>query len=190
MESSKRLYTVIFIVALLGITSVQAANVETPLPANTYITKDGLDWVWAYPYNNGHANFDLSYQSQFGWRLPTEQELANAPLATEFIFAGANVPLGGSDPVSGASFHVSNPALDGAAACATPYFSNGSWNHCDWGDADEGVWYGQDGALDWAEQLLVRGEMSNQAVPTLSTFGIALMVLALFGFAATRYRKV
>lgn len=190
MTSVIKMCTAIVMGAMLSITSVQAANVETPLPDNTYISKNGLDWVWAYPYNNGHANFDLAYQSQFGWRIPTAQELAQAPSATDFIFVGANVPLGGTDPLSGASFQVANAALDGAAACATPYFSNGTWNHCDWGDGNNDLWWGLPDVPSYSEQLLVRGALQEDSVPSMTTLGLVLMGLILFGIAATRFRKV
>src|ERR1700730_4241731 len=101
-----------FAVAIIGaLASVpsKAAFVETPLPSNTYIDFDGLDWAWAYPAPASYPGFDLSYQSQFGWRLPPAAELAGAPGAINFLFAGANVPFSGTgiaahDPVSGAYF--------------------------------------------------------------------------------------
>src|SRR4029077_19517527 len=88
--------------------AANAALIQTPLPANTFISFSGLDWAWAYPLSSASPGFDISFQSGFGWRLPTLAELASAPDATDFIFPGANVPLGGSDPVSGASFLFTN----------------------------------------------------------------------------------
>lgn len=189
MTQKIRICLVLIASILLVPTSAWAANVETPLPANTYITKDGVDWVWAYPYNSGHGDFDLSYQAQFGWRIPTAEELANAPQATEFIFPGANVPLGGSDPVSGASFHVTNALLDGDAACATPYFSSGSWNHCDWADATDYPWYGLPDADQWGEQLLIRGEVQHRPVPSMTAWGLLSLGVLVIGFAVVRLKK-
>src|ERR1700738_4922885 len=87
-----------FAVAIIGaLASVpsKAAFVETPLPSNTYIDLGGLDWAWAYPFPASYPGFDLSYQSQFGWRLPTAAELAAAPNAIDFLFPRANVPFFG-----------------------------------------------------------------------------------------------
>ncbi len=136
---------------------LQAALVETPLPSNTYITFDGLEWAWAYPFPATYPGFDLSYQSQFGWRLPTAAELDNAPTAMDFLFPDANVPFisdpskwttGGPsapDPISGAYFSTTNPAYVTAAsagACATPYFSGG-YTNCDWADGNGQSNYGE-----------------------------------------------
>ena len=114
-----------------GGVGASAAYFDSPVPASAYITKGGLDWAWAYPLPAGSGGFDLAYQSTQGWRLPTAAELAGAPLATEFMKPGGNVPLGGADPVSGATFQATNANLTGPAACATPYFST-SYRHCDW----------------------------------------------------------
>lgn len=164
--------------------SANAALVNAPLPVNSYITINGLDWAWAFPLP-ASSGLDLSFQSAFGWRLPTLQELANAPLATDFIFAGANVPLDGSDPVSGAFFSATNENLTGAAACATPYFSN-SYSHCDWQDGNGqtfGPWAGSPDAFSFADQLVVRG--TNVPEPTT----VAMLGLGLLAFSATRKRK-
>lgn len=163
-----------------------AAFLDSPVPANAYITKGGLDWAWASPVSADAGGFDLSYQSTQGWRLPTTAELANAPLATEFMKAGANVPLGGTDPVSGALFQAVNANLTGPAACATPYFST-SYHHCDWNDG-----LGQSPGAHWAppgetsnyDQLVVRRSATPAAiapVPTLGTQALILLSLTLAG---------
>ncbi|MGA9850601.1 MAG: hypothetical protein WBQ45_23550 [Roseiarcus sp.] len=89
-------------VALLA-GGANASLVNAPVPSNAYIVFDGLDWAWAAPVaadgSFGCCGVDLSYESQFGWRLPTATELTNAPSALQFLFAGANVPLNGTDPV-------------------------------------------------------------------------------------------
>ena len=172
---------------LLGLGSValsaSAAFLDSPVPASAYITKGGLDWAWASPVSAASSSFDLSYQSTQGWRLPTAGELANAPLATDFMKAGANVPQGGTDPVSGATFNGANST--GPAACAAPYFST-SYHHCDWGD---GLGQGGD---HWAapgedsnyEQLVVRGAAAPAAiapVPTLGEGALVLLSLTLVG---------
>ncbi|ARE42120.1 hypothetical protein RGUI_3979 [Rhodovulum sp. P5] len=170
-------------------TAASAANIEAPLPDNAYITMGGLDWAWAYPYNSDHSGFDLSYQSAYGWRLATADELLSAPSPSDFIFDGANVPLGGTDPISGATFHVVDALLTGDAACATPYFSSGSWNHCDWGDAPgnlgpEGPWWGQPGAETYAELLVVR-VAADIPVPA----GLGLLITGLGALVGMKHRR-
>lgn len=159
--------------ALLASAGSQAALVNAPVAANAYISFGGLDWAWAYPLPASNG-LDLSFQSQFGWRLPTLAELAAAPLATDFMFAGANVPLGGSDPLTLASFSATNASLTGAAACATPYFSNG-FRHCDWQDGNGQPfqpWAGSPGAASFADQLVVRAPVPEPA--SLALVGLAL----------------
>ena len=154
----KLLNYALIIITSFACSTVYAANVETELPSNTFISQNGLDWAWAFPLPESGSGFDLSFQSQFGWRLPTAEELQNAPLAVDFKFPDANVPLGGTDPVSGATFQATNADLDGPAACATPYFST-SLNHCDWADGlgqPFEPWAGMDGASSSADQLVVR----------------------------------
>ena len=170
--------------ALLGATASEAAIVNAPLPSNTFITLNGFDWAWASPLPSGHpsAGFDLSFQSQFGWRLPTVDELAFAPDATDFMFTGANVPLGGNDPVTGAWFSATNSNLVGAAACAAPYFNTliiaGPAIHCDWQDGNgqpNGPWFGLPGAPGNGDQLAVRTIIPLPAAAWLFIGGIGLV---------------
>jgi hypothetical protein len=181
MISVKHLGIAVAICSTIG--SAQAALTNTPVASNAYITFNNLDWAWAFPLPAAKG-LDLSYQAQFGWRLPTEAELASAPLATNFIFAGANVPFGGSDPVTGANFVATNRDLTGAAACATPYFSN-SYTHCDWQDGKGqpvALWAGTPGALFYADQLVVR----VSAVPEPETYAMMIAGLGLMGYVARR----
>ncbi|WP_019140781.1 PEP-CTERM sorting domain-containing protein [Noviherbaspirillum massiliense] len=176
--------------------SAQAALINAPLPDNAYITQNGLDWAWGSPLP-ASAGIDLSVQGAYGWRLPTLEELAMAPLATDFIFDGANVPLGGTDAVSGARFTFGNSALTGAAACAAAYFSN-TYRHCDWQDGKGqlyGLWAGDSGAWSFADQLLVRIAASSPdqddthaAIPEPAT--AALLGVGLLGLCGARRRRV
>ncbi len=177
----KRLSIAIAWCASVG--AAQAAQIDAPVASNAYITRNNLDWAWASPLP-ASSGLDLSYQSQFGWRLPTAAELADAPLATDFIFDGANVPLSGTDPMTGANFFAINAQLTGAAACATPYFSN-SYSHCDWQDGKGqpyGPWAGIPGAPSFGEQLVVR------AVPEADSYAMLLAGLGVVGVAARRRR--
>jgi hypothetical protein len=187
------------VLAVLAQAGLAAANpINSPVPSNAYLADfdgTGLDWAWAAPCpqpgdfcGDGAPSIDLTYQSTQGWRLPTVDELMNSPLATNFVFAGANVPYmsggGGIDPVSGAQFHVPNSDLTGDAACATPYFS-AQYYWCDWQDGrgePNGPWAGMPGAESFAEQLVVRA-----AVPEPGALGL-LGVAGLVGFAIRRRR--
>ena len=177
----------------VAVPTAEAAIINLPVPTNTFITQSGLNWAWARPLPAG-GTFSLAFQGTQGWRLPTLAELGFAPLATDFIFPGANVPLGGVDPVSNARFQAVNAALNGAAACATPYFDS-SFVHCDWQDGlgqPAGPWAGLPGAASFADQLVVRtaaGGPPADDIPepgTLTLFGVGLLGL---GLVARRRRK-
>jgi hypothetical protein len=172
---------------LLAGSASQASLVNLPVPSNAYIQIGNLDWAWASPLA---GNVDLSYEGQFGWRLPTATELVNAPLATQFIFRGANVPFGGSDPLTGANFQFTTGSnLNGDAALAAPYFNN----CCNWGDygnapgsngANVVPWAGQPGAFGFSESLVVRDVASPAPGPTPGAGLMSLALLALAGIAA------
>lgn len=164
-----------------------AAIINAPVPDNATIVYAGLRWAWASPI----AAVDLSYQSTLGWRLPTASELANAPSAMLFKYAGANVPLGGTDPFSGANFQYTSATLDSAAALATPYFSN-SYSHGDWCNAPgsacgfgEIPWAGQPGAVVVSESLVVNG-----VVPEPESWALMIAGFGMVGAAMRRRARV
>ena len=173
---------VVVTAGVLGSTLLShAALINAPVPTNAYVVQNGLDWAWANPLpvvGSELDGLDLSFQSQFGWGIPTFAQLVMAPLATAFLFPGGNVPFGvfsssgtaGVDPVSGAHFSATNPAYIAAAsagACAAPYFSL-LFQNCDWQDGlgqPFGPWAGLPGATSFADQLVVR---LDSAVPAPS----------------------
>lgn len=170
----------------------QAAFVDAELPDNTFISFGGFDWAWASPVTADGSwglgsEIDLSFQSLLGWRLPTAAELLGAPSVLDFVFAGANVPSGGTDPVSGAIFQAGSPQAD--AACAAPYFSN-MFRHCDWTDgrgAGLGYdWAGTAGSISFSDQLVIRDQVPAPVpVPAAGS----LLILGLGALAAMKRRK-
>lgn len=173
-----------FVVAVLGAAFAVApatAAINLPIPSNAYITANGLDWAWGAPLPDSFFSNALSYQGTQGWRLPTLSELAFAPLGTDFIFSGANVPFGGYDAASGSTFQATNSALTGAAACAAGYFNTG-YAHCDWQDGrgpSSSGWAGTAGASSYADQLYVRD--ASPAVPEPATWAMMVGGLGIVG---------
>lgn len=166
--------------------AANALPLNISVPSNAFITQGGLDWAWAAPCAPTEPScgvIDLSFQSGEGWRLPTAGELAIHPLATDFVFAGANVPLGGASP-NGAIFHGGAPD---AAACAAPFFSTVHvW--CDWNNGNANLWAGLPGTASFWETLVVRGEGEKIPEPaSLAIFGLGLLGL---GLARRRRRSV
>lgn len=175
--------TAVMVMLLAFGSGAQASLINTPVSANAYVTLNGFQWAWASPVaadgSFGQGGIDLSVQGALGWRLPTAAELLLAPTALQFMFAGANVPLGGSDPVSGAEFQFTNANLTGAAACAAPWFNN-TYFHCDWDNGrgqnqnnpgDPVDWWGSPGSLSYFDSLVVR-QVPEPA--TMAVFGLGL----------------
>jgi hypothetical protein len=171
---------------LLLASQAHALPINSPVPANAYIVFGGLDWAWGNPcsFQGGCGDATLSYQGTQGWSIASDADLATIPadFATLFVFPGANVPLDGTDPLSGA-FAYSAP---GDMACAAPYFST-AWSSCDYGDGMLGQWaHPGDGAGDpgFYEQLFVRS-----AVPTPEPASIAILGGSLICLGVLRRRS-
>ena len=180
-----------FLVALALVALPHAAwalPLNVQVPSNAFITHAGLEWAWAAPCAPVQPScgvIDLSFQSGFGWRLPTSTEILLHPNATDFMFPGANVPFGGSD-ANGAHFQDLRSSLTGNAACAAPYFST-FHTHCDWGNGFDGLWAGLPGTESFWETLVVNGNANDlNAVPEPSTFLLLGSSLAALGGAAWR----
>ena len=166
-------------------TSAQAA-LNVPVPVNATVAHNGYQWAWASPL--GSAGFvDLSFQGTLGWRAPTAAELLLAPTALQFIYAGANTPFGGTDPVSGANWQFTD-GQQGFGALATPYFSstfshgdfcNGQGSACRFG---QNVWNG--GGI--TEFLVIRG---SGAVPEPATWTMMLLGFMTIGGALRATRQ-
>ena len=193
----KKMKKVLFLGCLLGwmalfVLPVQAALVDSPVPSNAYITLGGLDWAWAAPCSGpvcmAGYGLDLSYQSAFGWHIPTSSELALAPSSySAFVFDGANVPytagVGFSPaPISGAIANDPGPITEDIAI-AVPYF-NIFYNHADVSNAPGTTWgiypnlpwnsLGTANGSDYAEFLVVRdSEIPEPATLLLLGAGLA-----------------
>ncbi len=177
------------------VASPAAAAINAPVPTNAYISFRGLDWAWASAASptgccGGFIGpIDLSYQGTQGWRLPTAADWANAPTAADFLFAGAIVPDGGQDPVSGANFGGEGIGSDGA--CAAPWFSTAPF--CNFGDGQIGaIWgipngpyEGQDSVDTW----VVRGEF-NPGVPEPASWALLIAGFGLTGAVLRRRRAL
>ena len=124
--------------AALAAGPAAAVSQTGALPTNAYITLGGLDWAWASPVSHAREPVDFTFQAAFGWRLPTDLELQSAPTIFDFQFKGANVPVGGTDLATGATFDAENPPRTQDAACASPWFSAARLN-CDWQDGPGGL---------------------------------------------------
>jgi hypothetical protein len=205
MKSTLRLVAAALSALVASAQLAFGALIDSPVPTNAYITKDGFDWAWAYPLSAdaAGASFDLSYQGQFGWRIPTADELLFAPYATDFLVSWGNVPFdniynihdpllgftSGVDPVSGAFFRVLGDDYinaGSAGAVAVPYFSiDAPW--ADWsnGLGQYGcVWAGMEGSQFFSDQLVVRG------VPeTTSTLGLLGLVIGAVAMLRRRFGR-
>ncbi|MCF2905052.1 VPLPA-CTERM sorting domain-containing protein [Octadecabacter sp. CECT 8868] len=175
------------LVALLAAPAAFAAPINSPVADNAYITKGGLDWAWAAPCAPTSPTcgaIDLSYQGGLGWRLPTLAEFnAAAIVAMDFVFAGANVTLGGSDAV-GNYFTAGSPGGD--AACAAAWFSS-THTHCDWSDGNSGRWAVNNPGVSYAESLVVRAA-NVSAVPVPAGLPLVLTGMAAFGWMRRKNR--
>lgn len=186
----KRIILTLLLTAGFSYQSAVAALVDIPLPDGAFIANysgSGLDVAWAGPCAIASPSCgvaDLSFQGPLGWRLASAAEAAFLGanlLASDFVFAGANVPLGGFS-ANGANFAFGSPG--GAAACASPFFSN-QYKHCDWGNApgSGGVgtvpWsFGQAGESVIAEGILVRNAGVAVSEPaSLAVLGLGLLAL-------------
>jgi len=188
-----KLLVVVGVLGLLGTGRMaQAAIYDFPLAANAYITFGDLDWAWAGPCAAVAPScgvIDLSFQSAHGWRLPSVAEFALRPDPSDFLFAGANVPQGGFDPVSLSRWGFGNdtPVNVGSdGACAAAYFGT-TRRHCDYNDALGGfIWDpGSSGNNPASETWVVR----DSADPVPEPASLFLLGSGLLGLTRLRRRS-
>ena len=167
-------------------TSAQAA-LNVPVPVNATLAHNGYQWAWALPLGTS-AQIDLSFQGSLGWRIPTAAELLLAPLARQFVYAGANANLNGTPaPGSGANWAFT-AGMQGFAANAVPYF-NTTFFHADFCNGpgagcglNEYPW----NSGNVAEFLVVRG---MGAVSEPATWAMMLLGVMTIGGALRATRR-
>jgi len=120
-----------------------AALLDAPVPSNAYITIGNYDVAWVSPVDETFS-LDLSYQSQFGWKVMTADVFNQLGIsAFSFVKVGANVDYftgNNLDEVSGANLQFFPGVLPtGDVAIAVPYFST-QYYHADWGNGVDGLW--------------------------------------------------
>jgi hypothetical protein len=172
-----------------GANEAAALPLNVDVPTNAYITIGDLDWAWAGPCapTGGCGDIDLSFQSQYGWRLPTIDEFnASGIDAYDFVKPGGNV-----DGATGNAYdELSDAYVSGGPggvdlAIAVPYF-NTVYTHADFNDPiSYNLWAVISGNHPWyyySETLVVRDSETRLApVPepgTMALFGIGAAMLA------------
>jgi hypothetical protein len=186
----------------LSATFAQGALLDVPVPTNAYIKLNGFDWAWggncASNGGTGCDTLSFAFQQTQGWRIAVASDMPLAPTALNFLFAGANVPFNGTDPVSGARFDFVNAAYTNAGlagACASAYFTLGdSENSCDWGNGGgQNVntigWFNQNGETNFFAEVLFIRDPGATVIPLPATFAPLLAGLALIGGVAHRRRE-
>lgn len=154
-----------------------AATINSPVPTANYITFQGVDWAWANPCAPNQPScgvVDMSYQSQFGWRLPTVEEISNA------------VEAAGGSSLWAALFGTAQKF-----ACASAYFSS-VYQHCDYGDATAGYIYNWSGGQppNLAEETFVlRGAVGPVIPPVPVPAALPLLVTGVGALVAFSRRR-
>lgn len=79
---------------MVGAASPAYAYIAGPLPTDTYITADGLDWTWASPWGTVNEGIRVAAPDiRPGWRYATVGEL-------EYLFANlVDTFLNAGDPI-------------------------------------------------------------------------------------------
>ena len=183
----------LIVTGILTSPSALSALVEAPLPSNTYITMNGFDWAWGASCVSKNASdcdtIDDSYQQALGWSIAQASDMPLAPTALDFLFAGANVPFGGVDPVSGAAFEYTNSVYTDAAsagACASSYFTLGDGNNtCDWSNGsgqgqNTSGWYNENGESNFFADVLYVREAVVPVPAAVWLFSTALITVVGF----------
>lgn len=169
----KKLKSLLIASAFLFCGSAFAAPISGPLPSDTYITANGLDWTWASPWSHVQS-WVYGPETNAGWRYATSSEL-------DYLFVNLiNVFLNGANPSIQSTIYWNDPNRAGyvddfdlsggyiASGTTTMTYGN-SLNVCG-GDAN-------------CEQFYVRGASGQEpttpvpAPATLFLFGLGLAAL-------------
>ncbi|WP_051902226.1 hypothetical protein, partial [Photobacterium sanctipauli] len=141
-----------------------SAVLMSEVSENAYITIGNYDVAWASPcaaVSPSCAPIDLSYQSQFGWKVITEDLFNSLGLsATSFVFAGANVDYATGnnlDEATGATIaNLAGQLPQGDVAVATPWFSS-RYDHIDWGNGVDNKWsFADNNGLAYGDTIVAR----------------------------------
>lgn len=140
------------------------AYITSPLPSNTYVTDNGLDWTWASPWGTVNEGVRLAAPSVHAdWRYATvtELEYLYANLVDDFINGGAPIQSVAYWELDGTNWVDQNDLEIGAIMSGNNYFNAiCPGNVC--------------------EVFYVRGAGNSVPVPgTLALFGLGALALGL-----------
>lgn len=173
-------------VSIVGFPNISnGALLNAEVPDNAYITIGGFDVAWAAPCaaeNPSCGQIDLSYQSQFGWQIMTEDIFYTLSIDyLDFVVENGNVDYvtgNNLDEVSRAFLGgLGSIPVPGDVAIAVPYFSSLHY-YADWKNGFENLW-DPISTSEYAEALVYRGTAAPVPEPSsilLFIAGLAFLI--------------